>query len=61
MSDLEQLVHTSLNNAVENNFADAIAEMTDEQLADDLIQLDADLEGHTQVELVPFIQSWRAA
>jgi hypothetical protein len=58
-STLESQVHESLDNSVENGYGDAMAEMTDAQVADDLIQLDCALEGYTQVDLVPHVQTWR--
>jgi hypothetical protein len=58
---LEERVHKALDKAVVRGFADAISTMTEAEIALDLMLFDADLKNdRSQIDLVPFVQSWRA-
>lgn len=57
--DLEQMVHDALSKAAANGYADALADMSDEEVALEMIDLDPNFEHFTSVDLVPHVQSWR--
>ena len=52
------IVHRALDNAVANGYDDS--HLTDEEQAESLQELDADLECDLQEDILPHVQSWRA-
>jgi len=56
MENLAKLVSEALDNALDNGYD--LSKMTLEQIADDLLEFDADLEGCTAEQLIPHIQAW---
>lgn len=55
--DLRATVHEALDNSLVNGFDPRNARDA-EYLAEDLCELDADLEGIEPAKIVPFVQEW---
>lgn len=58
---LRQMVYESLDNALANgdfNPGMSLHGKSNEEIAEDLIEYDADLESCTVEELVPLVQAW---
>ena len=56
--DLRRAVFEALDNAIANGFT--MTAMTNDQIAVDLKDCDADLENVAESDLVPIIEEWRA-
>lgn len=58
MTPREQVL-SALASAKENGYAEELLSMTDEGIAIDLLDCDADLEGNSIESILPFIKEWR--
>lgn len=65
MESLETIVHRALDNAHENGYIDIdthgnLGNWSKEELANDLIDCDAECAEHERDALIPHIESWIA-
>jgi hypothetical protein len=59
VATLEQVVYQSLDNAQDNGYGEFL-QGPPAAIADDMLELDTSVQGHTADALIPFIQSWQA-
>lgn len=58
--DTETILHSAMNQAIENGYEDWFMGMSDEDIAIDLCSQTKVFSGADHADLVPFVTSWRA-